>query len=250
MRIQRIDTESVGPFESLNIEFKPKQVSMQDKAEIHILTGENGTGKTTILLILAELFKEYSPNSKIFSRIHKGKGLFITTSLPTNDGSEIIEIREYAIHRYGGNVIHDFLNSIKAKTPKNINFAFFGYSGYRTAKGDGLVNIEEITTNPFEDALNFEKFIDSNLILKWVANVKTRELIAKGKGINNSNYTSTVQEIEKALSDITGKKIEFDLEESLKVTVKVNERNLSFDVLPDGLKSIISWLSGPTNAFR
>lgn len=243
MKIRKIISESVGPFERLNLSFKPKLVSMKDKAEVHILTGENGTGKTTILLILAELFKEYSPNSKILSRIHKGKGLFITTDIPTNSGSEIIEIREYAIHRWGGSIIHNFLNNIKAKNPENISFAFFGYSGYRTAKGDGLVNIEEITTNPFEDALNFEKFIDSNLILKWVANVKTKELIARGKGVNNTNYTSTVQQIEKALSDITGKIIEFDLEESLKVTVKVNERNLSFDVLPDGLKSIISWLS-------
>ncbi len=243
MRIQRIITESVGPFESLNIEFKPKLVSMKNKAEINILTGENGTGKTTILLILAELFKEFSPNSKLFSRIHKGKGLFITTDLPTDKGSEIIEIREYTIHRYAGNVIRDFLNNIKTKNPENINFAFFGYSGYRTARGDGLVNIEEITINPFEDALNFEKYIDSNLIIKWIANVKTKELIAKGKGINNSNYTNTVQEIEKTLSKITEKKIEFDLEESLKVSVKLDGKNLSFDVLPDGLKSIISWLS-------
>ena len=243
MRITRLEAKNIGPFENLNIDFKPKPAGMENKAEIHILTGENGTGKTTILLILAELFKEYSPKSKLFSRIHNGKGLFITTDLPTINGSEIIEIREYAIERWGGRVIQDFLNNIKTKKPENINFAFFGYSGYRTAKGDGIVNIEEITLNPFEDALNFERFIDSNLIIKWIANVKTKELIAKGKGNDSSSYTNTVQEIENTLSRITGKTIEFDLEESLKVSIKINGLNLAFDVLPDGLKSIISWLS-------
>jgi predicted ATPase len=53
MRITRLEANNIYPFEDLKIEFKPKPAGMENKAEIHILTGENGTGKSTILMLLA-----------------------------------------------------------------------------------------------------------------------------------------------------------------------------------------------------
>jgi len=46
-RIESLEINEIGPFEHLKIYFPLKKD--QDKAEIHILTGENGTGKSTIL---------------------------------------------------------------------------------------------------------------------------------------------------------------------------------------------------------
>lgn len=47
LRITRLVVNNVGVFEHLDLSFKKKQPN--DKAEIHIFTGENGTGKTTLL---------------------------------------------------------------------------------------------------------------------------------------------------------------------------------------------------------
>lgn len=282
MRITRLEAQGIGPFEDLNIEFKPKPNGMEDKAEIHILTGENGTGKSTILMLLASCGKlREKDNSLITERIRLknniqvGSFVYISFDDPVKVGllpNPIFSFNEeswFEIKKFedwGRFFLEEKeLDSLykRFKIPKNVKnsiidypvhqfnlgdrkyemlFAYFSYSGYRISKGTGVVNIKEITSNPLENAVNFEKSIDSDLILDWVANLTTKELISKNRG-NTKNHINAVKRIEKALSDITGKKIEFDLEESLKVTVKLNERNLSFDVLPDGLKSIISWLS-------
>lgn len=276
MRITGIEAKNIGPFEDLNIKFKPKPAGMENKAEIHILTGENGTGKSTILMALASFADDNNDESireRMVYSIGYPSGYPDSQSKNTEsffelyyEDKQIIEVFSPFLRVFptfmpnkSTEKIARFNNgSVKAgkyveKNQKeyflplkhnfNIESAFFCYSGYRITSGKGLVNIKEITSNPLENAVSFEKSIDSDLILDWIANSKTKELIAKEKGISSGGYTSTVQKIEKALSDITGKKIEFDLEESLKVTLKVNKRNLSFEVLPDGLKSIISWLS-------
>ena len=259
MRITRLEAKNIGPFENLNIDFKPKPAGMENKAEIHILTGENGTGKSTILMMLASCAdfdnddrirdrhnKVWEPikrkshriifSSSVYSLFYNvGENKderFIPHELKKIEGTD-----EYSVS--GKNQFR--FNRIKSN--KMILSAFFGYSSYRATQGNGIINIKEITSNPLENAVNFEKSIDSDLILDWVANVKTKELIARGKGNYVGNYKSAVQKIEKAISEIIDKEIEFDLEESLKVTLKINNKNLPFDVLPDGLKSIISWLS-------
>lgn len=247
MRITRLEAQNIGPFEDLKIDFKEKVI--KDKAEIHILTGENGTGKSTVLMMLASWADDTNQTNigsrlrlsketkdlmgKDFEKFLEGFKSFHKIYFDSTDESRLSEMI-----KNGGK-----LNKIYRFYPQGFDLCpFFGYSGYRLTKGDGIVNIREITSNPLENAVNFEKNIDSNLILDWVANVVTKELLAKNKGVE-SNTINAVQRIEKALSEITNKKIEFELEETLKVSVKVNRIPLSFDTLPDGLKSIISWLS-------
>lgn len=285
MRITRLEAKGIGPFEDLNIEFKPKPAGMENKAEIHILTGENGTGKSTILMMLASCgklkenddsliierrrLKSDAVNNERFKDIHAIISFDDTVKIKLSPNPLFSFDKEswFAIDffdKWKKNTTDDkvFMNN-KFKIPENLKniildypkhqynsnerkhemlFSYFSYSGYRISKGTGVVNIKEITSNPLENAVNFEKSIDSDLILDWVANVITKGLLSKSRG-KEANETNTVQKIEKALSGITGKKIEFDLEETLKVSVRVNETSLSFNTLPDGLKSIISWLS-------
>lgn len=260
MRITRLEAQNIGPFEDLKIDFKEKVI--KDKAEIHILTGENGTGKSTVLMMLASCADSDNDLNltKRFWNVVKFNFKIFTDFKEKTHYSNIDEVFEFDASRLYNSVNLPLQNPKKGGIPSyrldevdnrfydylNVDgsskFCFFGYSGYRLTKGDGIVNIREITSNPLENAVNFEKNIDSNLILDWVANVVTKELLAKNKG-TKLNDINAVQRIEKALSDITNKKIEFDLEETLKVSVKVNGIPLSFNTLPDGLKSIISWLS-------
>jgi DNA repair exonuclease SbcCD ATPase subunit len=51
MRITKIHLQNIGVFEDTTIDSPGK--TDPGKAEIHILTGENGTGKSTILLAFA-----------------------------------------------------------------------------------------------------------------------------------------------------------------------------------------------------
>ena len=45
MRISRLELKGAGVFENETIEFKEKPKTEEDKADIHIFTGNNGTGK-------------------------------------------------------------------------------------------------------------------------------------------------------------------------------------------------------------
>ncbi len=54
MRIASIELTNVGVFDHQFIEFRPK--TDPEKAEIHILAGINGSGKSTILYALASVF--------------------------------------------------------------------------------------------------------------------------------------------------------------------------------------------------
>ena len=56
-RIKSLEVEHFGAFEKLELQFFQKTIS--DKAEIHIFTGKNGTGKTTLLEMLASGFQNY-----------------------------------------------------------------------------------------------------------------------------------------------------------------------------------------------
>ena len=61
MKIRKLHLKNVGVFDDETIEFQP--CPTKDKAEIHILTGQNGSGKTTILMALASVFDYYDPSN-------------------------------------------------------------------------------------------------------------------------------------------------------------------------------------------
>ena len=54
MRLERLYLREIGPFDELTLDLGPRAPA--GKADIHVLTGENGTGKTTVLMALAALF--------------------------------------------------------------------------------------------------------------------------------------------------------------------------------------------------
>lgn len=58
MRISKLELNNIGVFDRLEMEFKSKL--KENLADIHILTGVNGTGKSTILYALAGAIEQSS----------------------------------------------------------------------------------------------------------------------------------------------------------------------------------------------
>jgi predicted ATP-binding protein involved in virulence len=246
MRITKLHLKNIGVFADEVIEFKEK--TNPDKAEIHILTGENGTGKSTILYALAAICNNlkiaFLPayDSLIRKRFRfKNKKSTFTIEL---NHQEIITFLYDSITK--SDILTKYSIFQQHYTKHNFEFVFFAYSGNRNLRSAKLDTIQEITENPFENSLDFEKSINPSLLINWIANTITKEALALAKGDKEKaeKHRRSLSRIEQAVSNITNQKIEFELEdEPLDVILKVEDKKLEFDVLPDGLKSIISWIA-------
>jgi predicted ATP-binding protein involved in virulence len=257
MRISRLALQNIGVFENELIEFRPKVDS--NKAEIHILTGKNGTGKSTILYALANginlLDSGLSQTEQILLPIRNRSRHLDNKScwgiLFDEEARIVLEVN-------GKNVFEkkqenaDFLIEYFGKQSNfyhnRFAFSFFAYSGMRNGiLFNGFINeIQESLKSPFLDSLNFYHSIDSNLLVQWIATQKTKEALAfiRNDSQNAEKYRLNIKRLEIFISDITKLKVEFILEDNafLKVSMKINEKIVDLDTMPDGLKSILTWI--------
>ena len=247
-RISKLEINNIGPFGNLVLDFPEKPVAMSDKAEIHILTGENGTGKTTVLESLALMLGQHLPAS-------------IPKSRYTNDTSNFeVQFNSNSKRKWQTNldfsqiVIPNTLTELqnfwhtnyKNWSTSAFSLAFFAYSGYRRVSQINVRSIQELTNHPFENTLDFQNSINAQLILQWITNSISKEALAKSQGDSAVavKYRYTISQLEKAISKIINQPIRFFLDyEPINVNIDLEGKRLDFNQLPDGLKSIISWLS-------
>ena len=168
MKFRELYIQNVGVFETFKISFPKKKDST--KAEIHIFTGINGSGKSTILYALAGMF-EYS--ELLFKRFRNSNA---ETYIEARDSHQsLISVFKFGNRaNYVSNIIfasnpimnkpiNYLINKINYNPSlRNINFDFavFSYSGYRSITNYKMDAIKELTVSPFEDSLSFLKSVN------------------------------------------------------------------------------------------
>ena len=241
-RISELKIYNIGSFGRLTLEFeRPK--GLKDKAEIHILTGENGTGKTTILEIMAALIQ---PNN--FNNIAPKRRSTKEYSLSLVLNGETIEIHPLLHKRLGKTSLLITNRYWKPYNNPNLPFsiAFFAYSGHRRFEHQEIEGLKEIDTHPFEHALDFQQSIQSENILQWIVNNKSKSALAQVDGnlAEAEQFRFNIDKLEATVSEIIQKQIKLRIERNpFKVIIIVGGEELEFNQLPDGLKSIISWIA-------
>ncbi|MDR6562825.1 MULTISPECIES: AAA family ATPase [unclassified Arcicella] len=253
-RIESLEINKIGAFEHLKMDF-PKKTD-PEKAEIHILTGENGTGKTTILEALVLLGESISDNEKrkIFNKsTHAGKESNIRITTSNNyekvawkggnkedaiEGEPQMGPKPKSLENY---LDYDF------NLPSDFSllyFAMFAYSGNRSIKNEKIIGPKEIKDNPLLNSLDFNSSINTENLFQWIINTKFRELRARDKGDikNEKLYKDSLKKLEDIISDLTDQKTVFDFDDNFNVLVKIDRLVFSFNILSDGLKSMISWI--------
>ncbi len=261
MRIQKIQLENIGVFENQTVEFHPCPV--QDKAEIHIFTGNNGVGKSTLLKALATVF-DYSTHcagkdsAKIFNYLRKNKyeQIDCCKSVVFLDNNDTINF--YGCDA-GENHLHSDTNSSeillykelqnREERPKmKLNFACFAYSGYRFVDIDSHTNTENnYNRNPLYEALDFYKKFNSGYVIRnWIKSAVLKRSYAQAQNLDKKlkNYELTIDKLQAAISEIIGFAVTFKMDKDLRqAVIHYNGQEHDLEVLPDGLKSIISWLA-------
>lgn len=238
MRITQIQLQNIGSFENETIIFKEK--TAPEKAEIHIFVGENGTGKSTLLYALAAWRVE---DNLIYKRfINRNSWAEISFSKETT-----LKINSTGIHTIREkNEIQAFLDYQNYHNTNKFSFAGFAYSGNRSLMESRVESYADLQESPFKDALSFDKTVNNKLLVQAIANAKIKESLAKsaGNAEDEAIFGEVTQIIEKIVSEIIGKEVKFHLNYTpLEVTLILEGKKLNFEVLPDGLKAILSWVS-------
>lgn len=250
MRIARLELNNIGVFEHQEIEFREK--TAPDKAEIHILTGVNGCGKSTILYALAGIIQPSPMLQSRFLYNDNQSRLQVLFANGTTDEAVISANGKQGVTHLK---IIQWLNayqtrfSVPARSyiqQQEFDFAAFAYSGSRSLTSVKISAIQELDIDPLRNSLDFQGSMDPILLAHWIANTKAK--IAFAQQENNlqlaDRYRQSLSRIEDAVAKIIGEPVAFVFRyEPLAVTIKVADREMEFDILPDGLKSIISWIS-------
>jgi predicted ATP-binding protein involved in virulence len=259
-RIEFIELVEVGPFDHTRIEF-PKN-SNTELAEVHIFTGGNGCGKTTLLYALASTF-EYPHSTQVLKRFRGKKGQLAHGKFgeryligwhlaPSTDYPQVLYRQEGYASLLGKNQqwyeLHQKFSN--GSNWKDVQFSILplAYSGQRLQQrmSDNLA-IQEIQNSPLENHLGFGDAINPQLITQWIANVLAKESFALTRDENKEKaqqIRSSLDRVIEAIQEIAGDEFDFTLNTTtLDVAVRWRGIEQPMDLLPDGLKSIISWLT-------
>ncbi|MBF0311150.1 MAG: tetratricopeptide repeat protein [Magnetococcales bacterium] len=226
-RIDWIDLERIGPFEAMRIVFEPRTASNQ--ADIHLFTGPNGSGKSTLLYAMANHFQEV-------------QSVLVARRCWTNSAENL---RIGFNHEEWLQEYRQIQALERSSETDKLPFAVFTYSGGRTTLADFEVNLQEIDQSPLHQALSFHNSMPPEALLQWIAGNLSQEALARVEGNveEAQRYRKALQTILDTLRDITGRDFEFRMSRNpLRVRLWDGQHPLSLDVLPDGLKSILSWL--------
>lgn len=243
MLVERLVLERVGPFEHLDLGFREGRDPEQ--ADVHLLVGPNGCGKSTILYALAQLcaFQHQTPiwprlwgPDSIGAAVREGDWKVLANSKQA--------IRDWTPPE-GGKPKPVFLKQkggVLGGSQQQV--LVIAYSGYREPKAGRLLGIVEPDPPPADQAVSFGD-PNATLLKQWIGSQKAKAAwaLARKDEVAAREREATVRAIESALEAIVGTKIVFVLQEDpIEVFLRVAATELDLNVLPDGLKSVLSWL--------
>lgn len=263
-RIESVTLNDIGVFDNTHFDFPQISSENEDatKAEIHILTGPNGCGKSTVLYALAGILnpdhgdflvrKRYQGMSSNVNFHFCGLAGEYGVNLDKQVSNLLIKSDAYYYCIPGASeslVWHNrpWLDMNQNLTVKKFDYAALAYSGSRAAQsGYVFSSIQNITQSPFENALSFDQTVRPQLLAQWIANNRTQAALAKDDGAEQEakQFDNAIDQITTFVNNICQLGLTFHLERSpLEVKVGLGGKRLSLDILPEGLKSIISWIA-------
>ncbi|HWO26971.1 MAG TPA: AAA family ATPase [Kofleriaceae bacterium] len=254
MRIDSVILRKVGPFEDVQIDFP--EGSNPDLADVYLLTGPNGCGKTTVLYAIAALLDTSTGPGLLRPRMQRTKdssasivvsdqGRSATRTREALDIGTVYDrptLRPLDVYTRSARMQGNIVGSGK------LSWVPFAYAGTRKVESGHVEAIAEPAIDPLANSLSFHNTADTKNLAQWIASQEFLRLKAKdaGRGERAEQIARSVRAIEETIAGIIGDPTfafvsgsDFDLD----IRVRRGGANLDMDVLPDGVKSIVSWIA-------
>lgn len=274
MRIEEVYLREVGPFDELRLEFPPGEDP--ERADVYLLTGPNGSGKSTLLYALAGALTAGTPalgrdlgarrlrsvQSLAFVRTDKGViaeawshvGMTKRHALEMPDGTGLGLVRATSPVSYYGDsdlvqrasIAANYTDSGPQAAEMRFDWAAFAYAGMRSVAEVKITTIQEPTTAPFTSSLSFVATADASQFAQWVANQEFKRLKAKEAGRLDKvdMLRRSIDRAESIVSAIIDEPFRFVTSyDDNNVRGRLGDRTIDLELLPDGLKSIVSWVA-------
>jgi predicted ATP-binding protein involved in virulence len=248
----------VGPFDDTTIEF-PKGTN-PELADVYLLVGENGTGKSTVLQGIADMLScSLIGGSGLTSRrlrngsatIHLnafGSRLSIEHQM-TPDASMLGHLGSFLVVNRRSSGSYDFHFNAAQFPAKRTQFNWIAASYTGRIEPNAEIKIEgirEITNSPFEDILSFERKAMPQLIGQYLVNQNYKRL----KALSHNNQSAALESekfmhgVELAIQEILATPFQFVFnDEDENIRMQSGSDITEFALLPDGVKSIMSWMA-------
>ena len=278
MQIDQIALRNVGPFNDAHIVLP--RGSNPDLADVYLLVGPNGSGKSTVLYALAGIIgcgasklgddlvsqRLQSTDSIAAFAVDQycratawkldvaGQQKKALNPFGSNTLSECFHKSVYGYYQSSRHAIHDYWDrawqfdmKAPAATRPKFSWAAFAYAGMRSVSDAKVAAIQEPTDSPFENSLSFVQTVNTNRLAQWIANQNYKRLIAKenGDAAKAEQLASSTRDIERIVGQIID-------DEDFAFVMGVDDNNvrvrrngvvIDMGLLPDGLKSIVSWIA-------
>lgn len=272
MHIERILLQDVGPFtEATTIKLPPG--TRDDLADVYLLTGPNGTGKSTILYALASTIgcgmEHLLKDDLLVPRMRSAKSmvalstadqrtflsgdpdLFNASTASNPFSSRALFFRGNSPHLCywaSDETAPRYPELTAAYERRRFTWTAFAYSGTRLVSDVRITAIQEPKESPFKNSLSFQETADTNVLAHWIVNQNYRRLKAKedGDAEEAERRDKSLRRIEQAIADIIDEPgFGFDTSGKHDDDVRVRWRGttIRLGVLPGGLQSIVSWVA-------
>ncbi len=266
MKITKIHLQNIGVFEDTTIEF-PSHHEGENGTDIHIFTGENGSGKSTLLLALISSFlpnhlsfnNSQPPNNTTLYFLQQrlrvsGDKIInkIKTTFSVDDREELNSFEGQSNSKTFINnndlpklKLYHKINSGSSILDENLMYAVFIYSGHR-AIIDYNFN-PNIELHPLHNGTNLIKQTTAKQFFKFVKEQIVKSLWAERKGdvqrVESVNLA--LNAVKEFIKEVTNLSVEFELDadDTEKVLLLVSGQVVNYDALPDGLRSLMSWIA-------